>query len=327
MNRAGLAGLVVASVGWGSLSITTSIALRGFGPWSLLTVETGCAALVLRVACRMISVTPARPTARLAVIVALEPVSAFVLFNLALRTTTSGHAGLLLGSEAIIAVGLGMIVGRERPTMMSLAGVGLGALGVALLTWQRGPGGAPIAIGDVLVLMDAAIAATYLLLVSKWLQDTVPLAVASAQFTYGFFAVAPMAVLAWAAGWDAIPSAPGLGPTAAAIATGLFGIAAPFAVYTWALRRVSITAAASAIPLTPLSALVMSVAVLGETSTTRTFVGAALILAGLLGQRGPTNAPRHADPRTHKPYRTPPGHERLAPPACRALGTARDEMA
>jgi O-acetylserine/cysteine efflux transporter len=271
--------LMAAAAGWGSLSVTTTIALRGFGPMGLLVGELTVAVLVLVSALRLTGQRLPRLSPAIVVLGLLEPGIAFLTFNLGVQRTSSSHAGLLLGLETVFVVLLGAVVLRERPSATALSGMLLAVIGVALLSLH--PGSGATVLGDALVLLDVLAAAASVILAARIVRDVPPLGLTAAQFTVGLVAVLPVAIHSWVTGAEPLPTQTGVGPAVAVLLTGSLGTAGAFMIYNWSLSRVSATAAGTAMTATPLFALALSALVLGETVTAGTALAVVLVLAGL----------------------------------------------
>jgi len=174
---------------------------------------------------------------------------------------------------------LGILVLHERPTKTAVTGILLGIAGVAVMSWQ--PGGHSTLTGDGLVLTDSFASAWYVILASRLVREIHPLPLTAAQFVIGLLIIASITTIGWTVGIEPAPAFPASGPLLALLITGVIGIAASFLTYTWALEKVTVSAAAAAVPLTPLAALLFSASVLGEPITITAAVAAALIVAGL----------------------------------------------
>jgi drug/metabolite transporter (DMT)-like permease len=281
--RAGLAALGAAAVGFGSLAVTTTTAETAFGPMTLLVVELAAAAAVLLTATALLGLRLPRPSPAVLALGALEPGGAYVAFNLGVQRTSSSHASLVLGLETVFVVVLGVVVLRDRPSARVLGGTAVAVAGVMLLALgPSSPSSGASLTGDLLVLVTTLAAAGYVVLASRLAATVHPVALTAAQFVVGLAVAAPVSAWALVSGTEHWPTHPGAGPVVAAIATGVFGSASAFLLYTWALTRVSPSAAGASLTLTPLAGLVLSAAVLGEAVTMRAATAAALIVLGLL---------------------------------------------
>ena len=280
MSRSGLAGLAAAAVGWGSLAVSTTIALRGIGPLTLLLGEVTIAGAVLLAATVATGRSLPRLSWRLLALGALQPGVAYLTFNFGVQRTSAAAAGLLLGMEAVFTIVLGMVLLGERPGRRVFGGIMLGILGVAVMSWQGG--GHATLLGDGLVLLDSLAAAGAVILASRLVTEIEPIPLTACQFLVGLALILPLSGLGWATGAESLPTLPGLAPILALIVTGAIGTAASFLIYTWALERVRVSVAAIAVPLMPLCTLALSVTVLGQPLTLSACAAAALIVSGLV---------------------------------------------
>ncbi len=273
---------MLAAACWGSLSVTTTIALRGLGPLTLLVGELSVAVLALSAARQASRQRLPRLSWRLAAVGLLEPGLAFLTFNLGVQRTSAAHAGVIAGSETVFVVLLGLLLLKERPRVVALGGVMLAVAGVSLLTLRDQSGNATL-LGDSLVLVNAIAGACSVILVARLLDDDVtPLAVTTAQFATGLVVVLPAWALALATGAEhfSVGRIGAASVLALAVTGGL--LAGAFLIYAWALGRVAITAAGAALTLIPLVAVVLAGLVLGDPVTADAAASTALIVAGLV---------------------------------------------
>jgi drug/metabolite transporter (DMT)-like permease len=325
MSRAGLAALAGAAVGWGSLAVSTTIALRGIGPLNLLLGEVGVASAVLLIATVAAGRALPRLSWRVLALGLLQPGVAYTTFNFGVQRTSAADAGLLLGMEAVFTILLAVLVLGERPGRRIFAGVSLGLMGVAVMSLQ--PGGHATLLGDGLVLLDSLAAAGAVILASGLLATADPLPLTAGQFLVGLVVIIPVTGIGWITGAEHLPTLPALEPLVALIATGAVGTAASFLAYTWALKRVRPSVAAIAVPLTPLATLALSVTVLAEPVTVTAALAATMIVSGLcVFATGKSSDQRHQSPPT-APRRRARGvvRSRVACSICRDDAPSRSD--
>lgn len=280
MTRGGLA-LIAANALFGSLSVTTTIALRGFGPLTTLLAELVVAIVVLSTVCAIRRQPLPRPTPPLLVLGLLQPTVAFLSFTLGVQRTSSTHAGVLLSLETVFVVLLGVLMLHERPGSVAGVGIAVALGGVVLLTTDGG--GRASTSGDVLVVIDAAAAALAVILTIRLAPLTHAAALTAAQFIIGAVIIGPIWIITVLTGHEQAIS-PRVSPAAVwgVLATGVLGTAGAFLVYNWALGRVTATAAGASVTLIPLFALALSHVVLGEGIGRLAMLSVVLILTGLL---------------------------------------------
>lgn len=156
------AGTALAGLGVAAFSLTfpaTHWALTGFGPWTATTVRAVLAAAVAAL-CLTLARAP-RPDRRhwagLAV-VALGVVLGFpLLTTLALRTTDTSHAAVVVGALPLVtAVSAAVRVGTRPSRTFWSAAVAGGAIVVGFAVWQGGGG---VTTGDLFLFASLLVCA------------------------------------------------------------------------------------------------------------------------------------------------------------------------
>jgi DME family drug/metabolite transporter len=193
-------------------------------------------------------------------------------------------APLLISILAVLLLG-------ERPTLRVVASLALGVAGTALIVvGSGGAGGAPQRFGaGVGLALAAGLAyALYVVVTKAAVTRTAPLPGAAWTFTAAALVMAPALLVPGvtrqiALGWPWL------------LYLGAVTTAGAYAAYTIGLRRVSASAAGVAALLEPLTATLLGVALFGERFGAAGWVGAALLLSGLvLVAQSPRAAPRAA---------------------------------
>ncbi len=196
------------------------------------------------------------------------------------RTTVAASSVLVSMSPVLVGAGAAVLLG-EPPSRRVWVGLGVTVLGaVVLVAGDLGGTGARAVVGDVLALTAAAAIAGYLL-VGRHARRTLPVSV-YATWTYGSAAFVLLA---------------------AAVATGTaLGLSQPYDRGTWLailglvlgpqllghtvfnllLGRVSATVVAVVIVAEPVGATILAAALLGEAPAAWFYVGAPLVLSGVL---------------------------------------------
>lgn len=152
--------LIVASLSWGLATATTKYALAGFSAVDLLALETGVATLTLW------SVSSVRRRARrrfrrgYLLLGLLDPLGAYVLFNLGLERTSAADAALLISFESLAVALLAAAFLREHVSRTLALGLALGIVGTGLLAVAETHRGASL-VGDSLVLAGVVATAAY----------------------------------------------------------------------------------------------------------------------------------------------------------------------
>lgn len=220
--------------------------------------------------------------------VALGGVAAPVLLLSGLRATPAAVASLLLNLEGVFTALLAWFVFRENVDRRIALGMLLIVAGGAVLSWQKGPMGAP-------PLGLAAVAAACLCWaldnnLTQRISGGDSLQVAAIK---GSVAGAVNLVAAFTAG----AHLPRAGVTAAALLVGLLGYGVSLVLFVRALRHLGSARTGAYFSLAPFFGAAASVALLGERVGGAFGVAAALMGAGVWLHL----TERHAHEHTHEP--------------------------
>lgn len=107
-----------------------------------------------------------------------------------LSMTSSINTGIIMTINPIMVVILSYFVLKESITWRKSIGIALGATGAVLLTLTAGTGSGDSALGDLLVFINAASYAVYLVLVKSLMKKYAPLTVITYVFSFGLVFVA-----------------------------------------------------------------------------------------------------------------------------------------
>jgi drug/metabolite transporter (DMT)-like permease len=200
-----------------------------------------------------------------------------MLVAYALLHMDSGPAALIQASGPLMTALLGhALLSTERLTASRMLGIGIGAVGVAMLI---GPGaleggGTLLAAGALLLMtLGYAVGNIY----ARTITGAVPIRMALGQQVVSALIGTLIAlVLAGPAGFAGIANhAPAL------LALGLFSTALPIWLFMRLITAAGSTKAAMTGYLTPVTALVLGVLVLGEPIVPRQIIGGLIVLLGV----------------------------------------------
>ncbi|MBC3189647.1 DMT family transporter [Pseudonocardia sp. C8] len=259
------------SVLWGVPYLFIGLALRdGVGPlWTAAGRVVLAAAVLAPVAVRRRALLRGRG-GRLAALAVIEIVVPFSLIPLGELTVASGLAGVLIATEPMFVLLVGLLLGsRTRPGPVTVVGLAIGFTGVVVLLGVAGAGP-----GVPLIVTAAACYGVGAVLVERWFSD-VPAVVVVA----GVLAVAApvLSVLAVVAEPVPSPSAVGVGAVAA---LGLGATAAGLVSFFALIGLAGPDRAALITYVAPVVAVVCGALLLAEPVGPRTVGGTVLILAG-----------------------------------------------
>ncbi|CAJ36486.1 DMT family transporter [Methanocella arvoryzae] len=276
-------GLVLVNVFWGASSIAAKEALIQLTPVEIVTVRFAVAfiavlALALLFNRDALNVRPADLPVLIFMSVAGVSLQ-FVLQVMALVYTTVTNFSLLFNLSAIFIMIFGVLLLKERPSGKQALGALIGFGGVFLIV-TGGSGGLSLAhlSGDLLGLASAALFGLYAI-ASKTVADRYgPLTILIYTFLFGILGLLPVY-------YFATPMTPLAALTPLSWASiGFLAVCCSviaFLIFNHGLSRLPSADVGITIYVSPLAGVALAVLLLGETLTTFTIAGAALVMAGL----------------------------------------------
>jgi drug/metabolite transporter (DMT)-like permease len=256
VSFAGIRFVVAASVLWGIVAIRRSPLPKGFRAWGFLAL-TGFLAFSLN----------------------------FGLLFWGEQRTSSGLAAVLQATIPAFGLALAhLLLPADRMTLPKVLGVSLGIAGVAVIFSDRTTLAGPDALrGGIAIVAGAFAVALSNILVKSRGASFEPLILAGVQMTFG---LVPLVVVGFLL--EGNPFAFRWTPRAvlSVLYLALVGSVIAFLLFYWLLQRMDVTKVLLIALVTPVLALVLGAAVLGEKLGGRAFVGTAMILGGVsLGLR------------------------------------------
>lgn len=232
-----------------------------------------------------------RDLAPMAVLGILQFGVLIALYNFGLKTMPAARAALLLATFPLQTLVIAALLGRERLTGMKAAGVLLGLAGVAVALSDKlvaGGAGGDAWLGTAAILAAALSGSLASVLCRPYLMRYPALPVGAYQMGAAVLFLAGVAALegTFTSGIAAQPAAWG--------AIGFIGLSsgAGYVAWLWALARTTPTRVTIFLCLSPVAAIILGQALLGETVTATVVAGLALVSAGVwLVTRGATPAP------------------------------------
>jgi drug/metabolite transporter (DMT)-like permease len=213
-------------------------------------------------------------------IIALFGMLGFTAFMLYGMRLVSGVAGaVVMSTTPAVTAAASMLLLGDAPTWRKLSAIALAVLGVLLLHLGQGSGGDTSLLGLMLVFAAVCCEATYTL-VGKTLterHDPVLIAFLAAAVSVPLFV--PLAAWQWS---DLRPAEIGAGDWAAVAWYGAGTLALGSWLWYAGLARAEGTVAAAFMGVMPVSALVLSYVLLGESFRWIHALGFATVFAGVL---------------------------------------------
>jgi drug/metabolite transporter (DMT)-like permease len=265
--------MVAVTAVWGSTFVLVRDAVAQIPPFAFIAYRFLAAALLLA-AIRPRLVAGGQPG-----LVAAGAAAGLALFagygfqTVGLQYTTASNAGFITGLSVVLTPLLAALLLRQPPGRWPLVGALVAAAGLALLSLQR----LEVHRGDALVFGCAIAFATHILLLGRFAPrfSSYPLAVVQ-------LGTAGLGGLVWA-GVAGDLAAPGSAEVWVALAiTSVVASAAAFLIQTRAQREVSPTRTAVIFTMEPVFAGLFGFLLAGERLSGRGWLGAGLILAGML---------------------------------------------
>jgi drug/metabolite transporter (DMT)-like permease len=268
---------------WGSTYLAIRVMVEDIPPLlgagARFAVAGGVMLAVLAARGRSVRV-PRRALAATALIGVLLPAGGNGIVTVAERHVPSGLAALLVASMALWVVLLRATVGRERIARGTLAGLGLGFAGLAVLLL---PGSRPAdatITGVVLVLVAACSWATGSFLSPRLQMASDPLVSTAWQLVFGGIALLIGALAAGEPGHLHLADA-----SAKSLLALLYLVVAgslvAYTAYAWLLQNAPVSRVATYAYVNPVVAIALGWAILDEAVTTTTFAGAGVIVASV----------------------------------------------
>ena len=273
--------LVLVQVAFASLAVFGKIAMRTVPPHGLALARIGGTALVLVTLELVRTGLPRIPRGdllRLALYSVIGVAGNQILFLSGLSRTTAINAVVLTSTIPVFTVAAGIVLGRERPRPALLAGIVVSLAGVLWLVGVDGfHVGIDTVVGDVMITVNCAGYAVYLVLVRDVIARHGATRVVTVAFAMG-------TVLALPFGGGALAGALAeLDLTTALLVVYIVLVPTTFTYLAnaWALRFARASVVAIYIYVQPVVAGVLAVWLLDEEPSARALVAGVAVFAGI----------------------------------------------
>lgn len=274
--------LVAGTAGiWGSSFVLIATGLEAFAPpvVAFTRLFLGALTLSLLPGARR----PIEPEDRLVVTLlgVLWMAVPFVLFPVAQQWVDSSVAGMINGAVPVLAAVVAAVLLRRPPGRAHAAGIGIGFLGVALVSAPSvaGADASPLGVALLLVAVSFYAVASNLTVPLQQRYGALPVILGAERVAVVILAPVALATIPssdWA--WDS---------ALAMVPLGAFGSGIAFLAFATLLGRAGATRGAVAVYLTPVVAVVLGVVVRHESVHPLALAGSALVVIGawLAGSR------------------------------------------
>jgi drug/metabolite transporter (DMT)-like permease len=187
------------------------------------------------------------------------------------RTVPTGLASLIIASVPLWVVLL-RLLGHERIPTATLAAVGVGFAGVAVLLR---PSGGATTVGVVLCLVSAVMWSLGSVFSARLSMPRDPFAATTLEMLAGGFAMLPFG----------LASVGSVSPSTGSILAWLYlvtiGSVVGYTAYTWLLANAPLGTVSTYAYVNPVVAILLGVLFRGETLTTQILIGAAIVVASV----------------------------------------------
>jgi drug/metabolite transporter (DMT)-like permease len=202
----------------------------------------------------------------------------YALIYTAEERIPGGLAAVIFGTLPLLTAILSAVTGVERPTRHAVAGAVVSLGGIALISLDRLAVSRDEAVGCVMVFVAVLCSAIYNLILKRHTHRQHPLA---ANAVFLAVTAVLMGALAGAVEHRLPPWPPPLAPTLAILYLAVVGTVVAFAGYFYLLRHVSLMTVSTLVLVQPIIALLVDAIFETQQIATRTYVGAAVTLAGV----------------------------------------------
>lgn len=280
MKRSDLIDFLLLAAVWGASFLFMRVAAPEFGPFALIGLRSGLAALclwpLLLARGRATGWGPVRAHLReLTVVGVVNALIPFTLFAYAALSLTAGFTALINASTPLWTALVGVLWLKSGLSRAQWFGLSLGVLGMVILTWGKvdfKPGGSGLAVVAGLVATLAYGISTHY--TKRKLAAVSPLGVAAGSQTTGALMLLPLAVIYWPV------VAPSPKAWIAAILLAVLATAFALILYFRLIARVGGQKASTVTFLIPVFAIGWGAVLLDEGVTLPMLAGGAVVLLG-----------------------------------------------
>lgn len=273
--------LLAVQLMFASLSIVAKIALRELGPLGLVCARSMTAMLVL-VAVRLLALPRERVQARhlpeLAAYGFFGVTANMMLFVEGLARTTAINAIVIGTTIPVFTVGVAVAMRKEAATLAKVIGLTVACVGALVIVGAgHFEAGAGKLVGNLLIVGNSLSFSIYLVISRRLLATYSPMTVVAWTFVFGAIGILPFGEPTLAAAAPHLSSRTWL--CIAYIVT--FPTVGTYFLNMFALQRVPSSLVAIYIYVQPVIGALLAAAALGERPSASTYVGGALIGAGI----------------------------------------------
>ena len=277
MSRRDVIDFVLLAAIWGASFLFLRVGVPEFGPFALIGLRSGIAALCLLplVLLREGKTQMLSHVRELTIVGVVNALIPFTLLAYAAISLTAGFTALINATTPLWAAVVGLLWLNAKLSRWQWAGLALGVVGMVVLTWGKidfKPGGSGLAIVAGLIATLAYGFSTHY--TKKKLAKVSPMGVATGSQTAGALMLLPFAVAYWP---ETMPSAKAW---IAVILLAVLATAFALVLYFRLIARLGGQKASTVTFLIPVFAVAWGAAFLNEPVTMWMTLGGAIVLAG-----------------------------------------------
>jgi drug/metabolite transporter (DMT)-like permease len=278
IRRSTAATMIALSALWGSSYIFIEIALRDFSPGAVAFGRQLIAGLALSPWAFRALRTPGlrNMIPRLVALAVVMVAAPTILIATGQDSVEASLAGTLVATTPLLTAVLALRLDRsQRSQGKQAVGIGLGLCGVAFLFGLDLRGSADEALGGALILAASLGYAIGGFLLNGWFRDVPTLGLVGCTSGISAIVLLPLVLTA-----DPVERGIELGPTIALVTLGLGGTAVGWFLYYTTIVTAGPRVAAVVQYLSPVFAVLLGVALVGNDLTFGLILGLALVLLG-----------------------------------------------
>jgi drug/metabolite transporter (DMT)-like permease len=198
------------------------------------------------------------------------------LLNYGLRSVPAGRGALIFASFPLITLIVAALLGHERVTARKITGIVATMSGVALALGDKILSAGSL-LGELTILASAAVGAVCSVLYRPYLRRYPTLPISAFAMAAAALALFPFAALD---DLFVVPAQLSFRAWAAIVFIGLSS-GTLYVVWLWALKTIPASRVTVFLALSPITAIVLGVALVGEPVTAGMIAGVACVAAGL----------------------------------------------
>lgn len=265
----------------GSTVIASKIIGEGLAPFTAAALRFAIALPFLIAFMKMSGAPWPRPGRRDGLLLVIQSTAGSVgytaLLISGLRLTSAADAGVILGTLPVVSALIAVLILGERPRPIVLVSIGLAALGVFAIAVQPRNGASASLLGNSLIFAAVLCEGLFILLNKRLEAPIPPLAQSTLMTGIGLIVALPPALL------EMPPLAQASTSAIAAVAYyALVPTVGGYLLWYGGLMRVTGAEASLFTAVAPVSAVLLAVALLGETVSVSQMIGIACVLVAVL---------------------------------------------